>query len=259
MLRVQCRRASAAASQAGQPCRRRRQSLASAAARSQGRGGDDNAGLYARSDQSQTACAKAHAVLSRDELDPALVAALACRGCGRVARPPAPGEPSLQAPRRISPGLYRPRYRAPKGALLRALNSQRSAGPSSLAVDCCSLWPGTERPIDAENSRKRAARHIPHSRIGIPGKLRERTDRTEGTFTHSTNGACGQCANEAVRAAQPRYELRKQLGIILLRSRSNPDCDTDEVAPASSFIRKWRMPGRPERKAHGKIHVRKSA
>jgi hypothetical protein len=52
---------------------------ASSAARSQGRGGADNDGFHTRSDQSQTACAKAHAFLSRDELEVAPGAALAYR------------------------------------------------------------------------------------------------------------------------------------------------------------------------------------
>ena len=68
------------------------------ASQSQGSGGDDERGLYTRSDQSQTACAKAHAFLSRDELDPALGA-----------------------------GLHRPRYRASAASgLLRALNQPKA-------------------------------------------------------------------------------------------------------------------------------------
>jgi hypothetical protein len=45
--------------------------------KSQGRGGADNDGFHTRSDQNQTACAKEHAFLSRDELEVAPGAALA--------------------------------------------------------------------------------------------------------------------------------------------------------------------------------------
>ena len=53
--------------------------LAGVRSQSQGRGGADNDGLFTRSDQNQMACAKAHAFLSRDELEVAPGAALACR------------------------------------------------------------------------------------------------------------------------------------------------------------------------------------
>jgi hypothetical protein len=53
--------------------------LAGVRSESQGRGGADNDGLFTRSDQNQTACAKAHAFLSRDELEVAPGAALAYR------------------------------------------------------------------------------------------------------------------------------------------------------------------------------------
>ena len=56
---------------------------------SQGRGGDDERGLYTRSDQDQTACANAHAFLSRDEPEAAPGAALAyrrVRAAGAAAR-----------------------------------------------------------------------------------------------------------------------------------------------------------------------------
>ena len=56
---------------------------------SHGRGGDDERGLYTRSDQIKLARAKARALLSRDELDAALGAALAyrrVRAAGAAAR-----------------------------------------------------------------------------------------------------------------------------------------------------------------------------
>jgi hypothetical protein len=107
---------------------------ASSAVKSQGRGGADNDGFHTRSDKDQTACAKAHAFLSRDELEVAPGAALAyrrVRAAGAAART-RKARP-LQAPRWISATLWKPRYRvSAANELLRALNQpQAGAGATS--------------------------------------------------------------------------------------------------------------------------------
>jgi len=62
------------------------------------------------------ACAKAHALLSRDEPAVTPGAALAPNECGRLARPPAPGSHGMQAPRRPGVTVSKTDYRAPTGA-----------------------------------------------------------------------------------------------------------------------------------------------